>query len=137
MQPHTAVNTIEIRYSTAYSVTITCLGGVLLASGFLNLMSGTGAWIAFVIAGVLWTIIGVSSFTKSYASFNPANGALTVNALIGSLSRVHGTPKGEQLVSDGRSVFRVAQDGRRRRVAMMGTDSTSRASLIAVLPRVG
>jgi hypothetical protein len=126
---------VTVKYSTGLSVLNVVAGALLLILGALALVGGRISF--WLILGPLLLIMGLLSFSKPYAAYDTATGALETFHPFGYRMRAYGAPKGERIYFDPATskVMRARQNGGPRKVSMIGMNRDDLARLISVLPQ--
>lgn len=126
---------VAVKYSTGLA-TLYVVAGALL--GLLAVVALIGGRISFwLILGPLFLIMGILAYSKPYATYDTATGALDLFHPFGYRMRSYGAPKGERIYFDATKskIMRARQNGGPRKVGMMGMNRDDLARLISVLPQ--
>lgn len=125
---------VTVKYSTGLSTLNVVAGAALLLVAILALLGGRISF--WIILGPLLLVMGILSYTKPYATYDTATGALELFHPFGYRMRSYGAPKGERIYFDQAKskVMRAQPNGKHRKVSMIGMNRDDLARLIAVLP---
>lgn len=126
---------VTVKYGTGLAVLNIVAGGILGLLGVLALVGGRFSF--WIILGPLFLIMGILSFTRPYCTYDTATGALDLFHPFGYRMRSYGAPKGERIYFDPAKskIMRVGQNGKPRKVSMVGMNRDDLARLISVLPQ--
>jgi hypothetical protein len=126
---------IVVRHHPAVPGLLTAFGAVTLIAGLTLMTSVAGAGATgFILSGIISLTIGILQFAKPYCVYEPAAGALRLIDVFGYKDKIHGTPAGEHLYSNGRNLIRVTPDGRHLPVKTWPGHPEDLPRLFAALP---
>lgn len=126
---------VAVRYGSGLSTLNVVAGGLLLLLGVFALVGGRFS--LWLILGPLLLAMGILSFTKPYATYDTATGALELFHPFGYRMRQYGAPRGERIYFDPATskIMRALHNGGPRKVSMVGMNRDDLARLASVLPQ--
>ncbi|HEX2143964.1 MAG TPA: hypothetical protein VHG10_05600 [Glycomyces sp.] len=132
-QQHPSI--VQIKMGTGFSVLYLVAGSLFSLIGVLAIL--TGSFSLFIILGPLFVLMGILSFVNPYCRYDSATGALFLYSPLGFKARTYGAPKNERIYFNPvtAKVMRALPNGTQRKVGMTGMNREELARLIAVLPQ--
>jgi hypothetical protein len=106
---------MDVRYNPAVPITFLVIGVGNAVIGLLRLQIGASAGMPLFL-GLLFGVMGLLQFTRTYFEFDPATRTIVVRSLVGPMRRRFGGAEGGTLHLDGDRVLCTRADGTVKKV---------------------